>query len=212
MSALQFLSNTFGQVVLLAAAAWLIRKLFENQFARDAEKFRSQLTRDAASFQNNLAIEAHRENTRFSRLHEQRALVIAEVYGLFVKAERAVGDMVKVFQFSGEPSHLEKANNSAHALTDLQGRWDAARIWFTEDTCKKADAVMEELRAIHNRFNIFVLDLSTGKPRSQASEQWHQMSERVNKVTVPPLKKALEDDFRSMLGVDKYQAPVDSVK
>jgi hypothetical protein len=80
MNVLQFLATVIGQGVLLAAAAWLIRALISNSLAREAEAFKAELQ-----------VAAHRRNTTFSRLHEQRAEVMRSCIS-FSRRQRIASD------------------------------------------------------------------------------------------------------------------------
>lgn len=197
---LQFISTVFGQATLLAAAAWLIKKLVSNSMARDADAFRAQLQLNEAEFRNRLEIEAHRQNTVFSSLHTRRGETIAEVYALLSEAVATVATMVAPFQPAGDPDPKTKANSSAEAIRKLGARFSAARIWFSEETAQKMDSVMTELRGVHNDFNIVAMR-SHRQGEAPDADAWMKSFERVEKK-VPELKAALEKDFRTLLGVE----------
>ncbi len=71
-------------VPLLGAAAWLIKTVLNQGLARDAEVFRTQLRADADKeierLKNSLQMVAVEHQVRFSKLHEKRAEIMAELY------------------------------------------------------------------------------------------------------------------------------------
>jgi hypothetical protein len=201
MTFLQFVYGLAGQAVLLAALGWLIRMLITNSLARDAAEFQARLQLDNEAFRSRLEMEAHRQATVFTRLHEQRAEVIAEVYKLLAIAERALRSMVTPFQMYGEDPYSKKMNSSALAIMAFQEGFEQARIWFALDTCNKADAVLTELRGIHNHFTIIVHGGSTAGEKVANAEEWGKAWDRVESK-FQPLKTALEDEFRALLGVE----------
>ena len=190
-----------GQTILLAAVGWLIRTLIDHSLVKDVNKFKQQLQRESDAFKSQLEIDAHRQITVFAQLHTQRNVAIAEVYALLASAEQAVAAMVAPFQPVGAPDGAAHMNKSAIAIEAFRDKFAANRIWFTRPTCEKADAVLAELRGIHNHFNI-VARGGTGKPEHVNTEEWSKSWARVEQQ-LPGLRAALELDFRSILGVDK---------
>lgn len=77
-------STVGGTAVLLAAAAWLIRTVLTNRLALDAEKFKAELKANAdmemEKLKHSLQRIAVEHQVRFSKLHEKRAEVIADLY------------------------------------------------------------------------------------------------------------------------------------
>jgi hypothetical protein len=108
--------------------------------------------------------------------------------------------MVAPFQQAGAPNGSTLMQNSAAAITALREKFATNRIWFSEPTCKKADAVLDEMLEIHNRFNIIARG-GTGKPEDVNSKAWGESWDRV-KDQLPGLRGALETDFRTILGVE----------
>jgi hypothetical protein len=196
----QIVSTIASQGVLLVVLGYLIRTLISNSLSKENEQFKSKLLLDNDEFKSKLAIEAHRQTTVFSQLHDQRAKVIADVYALLAPAEQAIRVMVAPFQQAGAPDGTTLMHNSAAAITALSEKFAANRIWFSEPTCKKADAVLNEMLEIHNRFNIMARG-GSGKNREVNTEEWVKSWDRV-KDQLPGLRGALEADFRTILGVE----------
>jgi len=69
---------------LLGAAAWLIKTVLQDRLARDADVFKKQLRADADTeierLKASLQMVAVEHQILFSKLHERRAEVIAELY------------------------------------------------------------------------------------------------------------------------------------
>ena len=93
----------------------------------------------------------------------------------------------------------EKQRQAAGAVNELQSHFDQHRIWFEPDTCTRTDAVITQLR---NTYNLFALHRhAAGQNRGDEARAWGQAWDRVEN-DVPPLRTALEADFRSLLGVE----------
>jgi len=81
--------TTGGGVVFLGGAAWLIRTVLKDRLAPDAEEFKAKLKADGdmeiEKLKNSLQMVAFEHQVRFSKLHETRAEVIADLYKRLVE-------------------------------------------------------------------------------------------------------------------------------
>jgi hypothetical protein len=196
----QVIASVAGQGVLLAVLGYLIRALISNSLSKENEQFKSRLLLDNDEFKSKLAIEAHRQTTVFSQLHGQRAKVIAEIYALLATAAQAMTEMVAPFQPVGADDPQTLMHRSAVAINALRDKFAANRIWFSEPTCEKVDAMLIELRHIHNTFNVIGRG-GTGRPEHVNTQVWAESWQRVEEL-LPGLRGALETDFRGILGVE----------
>src|ERR1700735_1831720 len=113
----------------IPTVAWLAQKIVTHRLSLDVEKFKADLT-----------IEAARDNTVFSKLHERRALVIAEVYAALVAAESAVGHYITQMGAPPLPEGRTQVDVALAAMWKLVDAADMHRIWFTPETAAKLDA------------------------------------------------------------------------
>jgi hypothetical protein len=195
----QLVATVASQGVLLAALGWLIKSLVSSSLVRETERFKATLHQDNDAFRNQLEIDTHRRTTIFARLHEERAKVIAEVYALLAAAEQAVSSMVAPLQQAGALNEAELRNASAVAIAGFRDNFAAHRIWFPQPTCERAEAVLVELRGVHNYFSLVAR--GGGRPDGDNVQAWAESWERVQ-TQLPRLRAALEADFRGILGVE----------
>ena len=95
----EVLTNVFATVggggVVLGAAGWLTKKLIDSQLARETEAFKIRLQGDAnvevERLKSSLQMTTLEHQVRFSKLHEKRAEVIAEVYAKLADVYAEVG-------------------------------------------------------------------------------------------------------------------------
>src|SRR5882762_456564 len=101
-----------GNAALLLLLGWLARSLGSQLLAKDLEKFKSDLATTSSSaaeqLKHELAVAALEHNVKFSKLHERRAEVVAEAYGLLVEAHWASQSFVSLMEWVGEPPKQEK--------------------------------------------------------------------------------------------------------
>jgi hypothetical protein len=80
----ELLTTVGGGTGILFAAAWLIKAVFTSKLARDTEAFKARLKADAEAEIEKLRYSLQRiaveHQVRFSKLHERRAEVIADLY------------------------------------------------------------------------------------------------------------------------------------
>ncbi len=196
------------------AIAWLVKAITTHRLGLDAERFKEGLQRSADAFRSELSVDSHRRNTVFSRLHEHRAEVIAELYAAIADAEIATRNYLVPFGASEPPEGKTPSDMVIEPLRALMRSADAHRIWFTPETCERIDGVVSKLRYAYNTAAI-----GGHAAQRRASEQtdkmlldaWAAVSEMV-----PALRQALEADFRSLLGVEiesetQATAPVPTV-
>jgi hypothetical protein len=97
----QEIFTTVGSTaVTVAAATFLTKSVINHLFTRDVEKFKAGLKADAdieiEKLKHSLEKIAVEHQVRFSKLHEKRAEVIADLYARLVDAERTGDHFVKV--------------------------------------------------------------------------------------------------------------------
>jgi hypothetical protein len=184
---LDLLKTVLPDTVLIAAVAWLSKAITTHRLSRDIERFRSDLV-----------IEAHRDNTVFSRLHERRAEIIAELYAALVAAEAAVRQYLNPMGAPTPPAGQTLAEVALTAMWHLQGTAESKKIWFAPDTAAKVDAIVATLRQAWNMG-------ASGQRYEYPKESTLKMIEAAwNTVfeKVPALRAALETEFRDRLAVE----------
>ena len=226
MNLWSFLTTTVPPTVFLLVVAWLAKRIvtywldraadrFKDKLTADADKFKAILEADASKFtatlqrdnerfKSELQVEAHRRTTMFSRLHDRRAEIMAEQYKLVAQAVDKLRSYEAPFQAVGEPNMDEKQNSAGTAINVLREHFELHRIWFSRDTCDRSDAVITRLRNTHNYFSTYRRADAQGGERQVRA--WRDAWEQVQ-IDVPPLRAALESEFRALLGVDEIGMP-----
>ena len=131
----------------------------------------------------------------FSRLHEKRADVIAEVYASLKEAISATNAHVGSLKI--DKGEREKARHTARGAIDAFVKLhDRKRLFLPQSTAKTLDNIIYELEM---SFNLHVAaDLDLGDTKDQ-SEQWWKAIERLDRLSDKAVKE-LEHEFRSLLG------------
>lgn len=108
-----------GNAVLLVILGVLGKSLLEKLLARDTLKIEAALKAEYANefekLRSELAVAAAERNIRFSKLHERRAEVVDEMYGLLRNLHYRLNDYVRVFEPTGYKSKEERRKDVEEA-------------------------------------------------------------------------------------------------
>lgn len=207
MNAWQTILLAFGgNAALLAVLGLLGKSLLEKVIARDTKRFETDLKAksDAAieQLRSDLQIRSVEHQVRFSRLHEKRATVIAELYGYLVETLWEAESFLSPMEFVGEPNKQEKHRIAMNKLVDFFRYFDKHRIYLPEEICASLEALALKVRSHVIAFGVYVgyhdqsLDNYTREQKEKALlEGWDAI-----KNQVPQARKLLEEEFRTLLG------------
>jgi len=176
-------------VVVVGAAAWVIRTLASHGLTRDIEGYKSQLQQAALEHQ-----------VRFSNLHEERAKRIADLYGRI--AAQSVACQRYVHQF-GQVNRQEGFAELEAQFADLYLFLETSRIYLPEHICILLDKLIGEVRKAV--VGVYVYSGTTDHANANVQEERSKTflgAVKAFEVEIPAAKKVLEDEFRKMLGVD----------
>jgi hypothetical protein len=163
---------------------------------------------------NDLQIKAIEHQVRFSRLHEKRAAVIAELYGHLVEALWEAESFLSPAEWAGEPNKKEKLDIAMKKLVDLYRYFDKHRIYLPTELCTSLDKLVIEIRSHVMNFGVYLrfdennLNRITYMEKHQA---WNAGWDAI-KNQIPLIRESLEGEFRVLLGstANPYTQPPDS--
>jgi hypothetical protein len=209
-----------GDAVLLTVLAFLARSLIQNLLAKDLKKFESDLQSKAATEMERIRFDlkakgdielervkshlqqmATEHQVRFSNLHEERAKRMADLYSRIVR--QSIDSELYVYQF-GEVNRQEGFKELERTFSDLYFFFEASRIYLPEQTCQLLDNIIREIRKAVVAVYSFsgVNDFARADVLEQKSRTFTAALEACQQA-IPEARKALESDFRKLLGVEK---------
>ena len=196
-----------GSAVLFAAMAWLTRSVIIHFLSRDLEKFKLKLQEESQleliRLQSSLQLVEFEHQIRFSKLHERRAEIIADLYSKAVELHRRASTFVRLYQSLDEDKNKENTKDLWKAADEFRNYFDKHRIYFNKDTCTTIDSFNEALSQASSNLIFFIqnappLNLTT----DQIWDEWNK-SMTLIEDNVPKMKESLEKSFREILGVLK---------
>lgn len=195
-----------GNAALLAVLGLLGKSLLEKLIARDTKHFESELKAksDAAieRLKGDLQIRSIEHQVRFSRLHEERASVIADLYGRLVETLWEAESFLSPAEWAGEPTKREKHQIAMNKLTDFFRFFDKHRIYLPEALCVSLEEIAMRVRSHVIEFGVYTgfddQNLND-RTREQKDYAWNTGWEAI-KNDIPDARKQLEEEFRAILG------------
>jgi hypothetical protein len=190
-----------GNVVFLAVVAFLGKGLITHWLDKDIGRFKQQLQHDAATeierLRGSLQIAATEHSILLSRLQDRRADVIDTLYALLAKAISATASLLAVFEPAGALSKDEKSKLAYEANVAVRDYCDQKRVWLPAECCEQVDALLEQLRKLYMDFEWDRRQQARGDRTDP--NKWHEAFVAINEKLVPPVRKALERELRSLL-------------
>jgi hypothetical protein len=189
-----------GNSALLLVIAYLGRSLIGTVLTKDVEEFKSQLTKDVEKFKADLQLAAIEHEIQFSKLHEKRAEVVAEVYKLLVAATWQTESFASLMEWVGEPDKKQKYREAMDAITEYFRFFDQHRIYMPAELCDSLESFARKLRSPTLRFGRYLrFDYPNDSINMEKFKVWTEAWESAQNE-IPSLRSALETEFRKLLG------------
>jgi len=195
-----------GNAILIGTVAWLLRSLLTHNLQKEIKQFETELKAKADTaieqLRSALQIAAVEHQVRFSKLHEKRAEVIAELYKKLVQACWAGQSFVSWLQMEGGLTQEEKY---VAAMNDLRTLWvffEGHKIYLAEALCTSLGTFINDVRRPLIEFGTFVqIKNPTPETAQQHMDTWIRVGE-IFDSKIPKAREALEREFRGILGVN----------
>ena len=176
---------------VIAAVAYIVRKLFDRGLQRDLEKYKSDLE-----------LQRFEHQSKVSLINEKRAEVIGILYGRIAKARRLMAQLTHIFQEGGQ-SLVEKKKQTADACNKADNYFNEHRIYLNQNTSEKLDLVFEKIKSAFISFDI----AQPGEEyKPDQTGLWRESSKEIRKE-LSPLLEDLEREFRDLLGMGEKEKP-----
>lgn len=195
-----------GNAALIAVLAVIAKSFLDKVITRDTLTFEAHLTAKSNStiehLKSELQLKTIEHQVRFSRLHEKRAAVIADLYGHLVEALWEAESFLSPMEWAGEPSKQEKHKMAMDKLVELYRFFDKHRIYLPSQLCDSLQELFLEVRKHVISFGVFVRfhdQTINDHTRDQKEKAWNDGWDAI-KNKVPVARDNLENEFRALLG------------
>lgn len=195
-----------GNMLAISALGWLAQRLIITGLDRAAAVQKHQLRIDAdkqvTELKDRLEKVAMEHQVRFTKLHEKRAEVLAELYRLMAVGLAGVHSFISPIQLGGDPTQQQKfvvaMNNQADFFTYL----DQNKIYLPRNISNELETFFRDIRSMTVGVGIYTQipdDQLQDHTRAHMMNNWIKAAEKLEQE-VPKARAVLEDEFRRLLG------------
>lgn len=183
-----------GFAVLVGALAWLTKNIITHFLDKDVEKYKRRLeteaTREIEGFKSQLYMIAKEHEVRFSKLHEKRAEIIADLYSLLYKAHVTVNVLELRVKDGDDDATLNQAANIAYDVcSNAFTFFEKNRLYLSKEL---SDLIHRILSTMELTSASYPYEDSI---RMEALVNWKEQSQQIALIM-----SRLEQEFRIMIG------------
>lgn len=165
-----------GNAILLLALGWLARSLGTQILAKDLERFKSELSASSnqaiENSKHELQMLALEHEVRFSKLHEKRAAVVAELYGLLVEAHWASQTFVSAIGFANDPPKSQQYTTAMNSSAEFYRFFEKNRLYLPPEVCRQLDEFIRNIRKEMIGFGIYATAEEGSLPDSAVQKKY----------------------------------------
>ena len=196
-------SAIFTGLLLWLTKSWISERLknaIKNEYDQKLETYKAQLKAqtdiEIEKLKSRLSIAAAERQVKFSKLHEDRAIFIAEAYALLKDVYLTFQDYIKIFEPAGDKPREERRKIALHAHSVLREYYPKKIIYIPKATADKLETIDMELVKIFNEFS-YTVDFQ--KQETVDAMKWNEIFEKIRNEMKQALND-LEGEFRKLLG------------
>lgn len=199
-----------GNTAVMAVLGWFAKSFVERLLTRDIEQFKANLNAETEKTLEHLRYELQRitmeHQIRFSKLHEKRAAVVAELYNLLNETYWATNSLISFASFpSGSRNEENEYKNAEEKIKEFFLYFYKNQIYFSKKLANLLDQFINNLMENTYLFRDLsrlgtVIKEETYEEKGKRHAAWLELWRKFRNESLS-IKSAIEDDFRSILGV-----------
>lgn len=205
---MELLQNIGFFTVALGIISWLVKSLISKQLDKDIELHKSELDKNIREYQNELDIEMEKERNelklefaKFSRIHEERLVIVKNIYKMVVDLEKAMKELTLfMWPATGESKEERRKRVIEQATTsysNLRDTFNYERIMLNEETCKLIDEMLDK---ISESIHLDTFEERWGPGGDEAIRIFKKEASDIVDNKITQILSELEKDFRQQLG------------
>ncbi|SDG82248.1 hypothetical protein [Psychroflexus sediminis] len=182
-------------------------ELKKTELNQKLENYKTKLEQQNRDFQHDLDLKLNEFNIQFSKLHQDRAEVIRQLYHKIIELQsamtvftRKVHPIIK----SAEKEKKERLDRVNKAIHNFVNYYMPNKIYFDKDLAKKLDNLSNEYRTKGWDFAQMSSHLSEYKMAKGSYDIYQKKLDKISDIVIkefPKIIEELEDEFRTILGV-----------
>lgn len=199
-----------ASMIIIGLSSWLGKvwatRIYEkerNKHEQELKEFQTKLDTKLAEFNSELDRLGHQNKLRFTMLHEQRMIIIKELYTKLVDLQDYLNIFVRDIKNGGIKTNKQDALINyellSRAIPDFMNYTNSNRIFFSKEIISNIKEVEAIIMLIMN-MNKIIIEKQDWE--NSDIDKWYEVMERMTKNEIPTFREKLEEEFRTLLGVD----------
>ena len=182
-------------------------ELKKTELNQELENHKNKLEQQNKDFQHDLDIKLNEFNIQFSKLHQDRADVIKELYYKIIELQSAMTVFTRKIHpiiEDAEKEQQERVDRVNKALQDFVNYYMPNKIYFDKNLAKKLDDLSNEYRIKGWDFAQMSRHLSGYRMTKDTYDEYQKKLDAISEEIIkefPKIIEDLEDEFRTILGV-----------
>ena len=202
---------------LFLLRGWISQRLkssIQHEYDQKLETHKAKLAAESEiaieHLRSQLQIAAAERNIKLTKIFEQQAEVIAEVFAKLVKLIVSIEGYTAIMTFEGTPSMAERRKKVGECLADFSGYYHPKKVFLPAATQKRIDTFVKEL---HAKTLAFMFNVEQGHQRTQKPEDdtWLQTMNFMNKEVVQ-IMSDLDQELKTILGLSEPNSTAENQK
>lgn len=205
----EILGNVSVYALLIGAASWVAKALgeqflkmrfraYEKELEGKSIEFKAQLDRSLEQFRAELQL----ANTKDSRLHDKRMLVLESLYQKIVSLNAALKEMTATLKFihtDADQEEDERIKAASQAYDAFIKYYTENKIFFSLESCAQLDALRNSYFDSMQQYSASGFRLGGNSLRPDFGKA--QVASEIVRKSIPVVMQNIEKDFRQLLGV-----------
>lgn len=205
----EILANISVYALLIGAVSWVAKALgeqflkmrfraYEKELESKSIEFKAQLDRSLEQFRAELQL----ANTKDSRLHEKRMLVLESLYQKIVSLNGALKELTATLKFihvDADQEEEARIKTASQAYDAFIKYYTENKIFFSLESCAQLDALRSSYFDSMLRYG--ALEFGVGSNGFRPDFGKAQIASEIVRKSIPMVMQNIERDFRQLLGV-----------
>ncbi|MDH7462155.1 hypothetical protein QEG73_12730 [Chitinophagaceae bacterium 26-R-25] len=200
----KFAINQFGKVQILK---------YKQSLENDTEEFKHKLNFETEKFKQELNKATIEHQIKYTKLYEERGLIIKQTYNLLYKLENSLTNLTSMFQGSDWTKDTERDKQTNEVIAELRTQLEQNRIFFSADLCSIIENILIDAHKItidiysakqdqeYNDNSNKAAQFRTTEEILQPIQTWRQLDQKAQK-DIKALRLNLAQEFRILIGVE----------
>jgi len=192
----EFLKQLISAGTVMALLGYLGKTAIEAYLSKNLEGYKNELGKEIEAYKNKLGMLAKEKEIKFSKLHQERAELIKQIYNeinLFQSFLRGYLSLARNASFNEQTKGF--LARIAEFVPNVLSIYNPNKIVFSKKSCEMLDSFITKAGDIIEK--IMNMDHENISNHLYVLQGLSDEAE----MTIEPIKKNLEDEFRDLLGV-----------